>query len=307
MINQLTISIFNATGLPRPAIDSLLAFTSSSNLIFVTETWLLPPYRYPTSWIQHHVYGVQVNSNTRQGSQGISLFVNTSYPFPVHCLPDTSSDSPFHLSCIVASTLIHCVYLPTSLPDEEALSILHSLPLSHPHATMTIFCGDFNARLGSLVGDHRQNARGTMLLLWMQTYGLTLWNAELAHGQPTFLTHNGTSIIDLFFSTNHPANSSLSIREDLSLDSDHKLVHFSFTLDSSLPPSALPSSNPRRLWNFKKLRDPENCKRYCEHFRSASQPFINNLKQLTTLPAPPSTARQSQMDHFADTVNNSHL
>lgn len=152
MSDQLTISIFNAIGLPRPALDSLLAFTPSSDLLFVTETRLLSPYRYYTSWTQHHVYCVLPHPESRKGSRGISLFVNPSCTYHVRCIPDSSDFSPYHLSCIVANTLIHCVYLPPSLPDETALAVLQLLTLYHPNTNRTILCGDFNTRLGSIAG-----------------------------------------------------------------------------------------------------------------------------------------------------------
>ncbi|KAK4513147.1 uncharacterized protein ATC70_012941 [Mucor velutinosus] len=132
-----------------------------SSLIFITETWLLPPLHLPTSWQQFHTYGLPV-PNMRRGQMGISLLVNPDFPYPVTHIP---SVSPYVLSCQVASTLIHCVYLPptASFSDSDALAVLRDLPLHpSPSQTNTIICGDLNARHARLLGDTKTTTRGTL-------------------------------------------------------------------------------------------------------------------------------------------------
>ncbi|KAG0926464.1 hypothetical protein G6F32_013207 [Rhizopus arrhizus] len=228
--------------------DSLL----SSSMIFMTETWLLPPLRYPTDWKQYHTYGQPVEG-TYRGKMGITLLVNPKFPYHVTHFP---SASPYVLSCQVSSFLIHCVYLPPSLNDTEAIEILKSLPTqTHPSQTNTFVCGDFNARHHSLLGDNRTTTRGTLLLEWIMESGLICWNHRLSFGIPTYSSqarreNTGfayTSIIDLFLSYNDLVNPQLQVREDLSMGSDHHPVTLSCVLPTSPPPS---TTHPRLVWNL---------------------------------------------------------
>ncbi|EPB86021.1 hypothetical protein HMPREF1544_07181 [Mucor circinelloides 1006PhL] len=169
----------------RMTINTVTQSLPLSSLIFITETWLLPPLRLPTSWQQFHTYGLPV-PNMRRGQMGISLLVNPDFPYPVTHIP---SVSPYVvLSCQVASTLIHCVYLPptASFSNSDALSVLRDLPLhSSPSQTNTIICGDLNARHARLLGDTKTTTRGTLLYEWLLDTGLYCWNASFAFGEPT--------------------------------------------------------------------------------------------------------------------------
>lgn len=151
--DTLTITIFNATCISKYSVDSILTYAEHSSLLFLVETWLLPPNRLLTNWRQFHTYGEpRADNYTWIGRMGISLLVPPDFTCPVHILPDTNPQfSKYHLSCIVADTLIHCLYLPPSLSTDDAMAIIQSLPLHHPNATNTLCCGDFNARLGSLL------------------------------------------------------------------------------------------------------------------------------------------------------------
>ncbi|KAI9003537.1 hypothetical protein CLU79DRAFT_806803 [Phycomyces nitens] len=177
-MNPVTISLWNANGLAKQTLPSILHYASSSSLLFITETWLLSPHRYSTSWQQYHTYGQSV-PNASRGCMGISLLVNPSFPYPISVLPSTS---PYVLSCIVFDCLIHCLYLPPSLSDIDAIAIVRDLPLSSTSipSSNTILCGDFNSRMGSFIG--------TSLLSWIQETGLTCWNELLAFGLPTFFS-----------------------------------------------------------------------------------------------------------------------
>ncbi|KAG2225960.1 hypothetical protein INT45_006656 [Circinella minor] len=273
--NNITLTIFNTTGLHRQGTNMILPHIPSTHLLFLVETWLLTPNRYYTSWQQYHVYGKRPTPTSKRGHLGISLLINPQCPFYVHFLPNTSSTFPlYHLSCIVANTLIHCVYLPPNdtFTDEMAMAVLDSLPLFYPNTTNTIICGDFNARFGSLTGDRISNARGALIQQWMEGHNIQLWNATLTYGQPTFLRWSGSSIIDLYMSTHPCTNSSMHIH-NLSLDSDHKMIDFSFTPPSeppNTPPQHLPS---RQLWNLNKLKDSNTLQQY-------NTTFMNNMELL---------------------------
>ena len=82
-MTTISISLFNATGLPRQAISLFLKLAESSSVLLITETWLLSPNKYPTSWQQFHTYGQPNQSIKNRGSPGIALLVNPSCPFSV--------------------------------------------------------------------------------------------------------------------------------------------------------------------------------------------------------------------------------
>ncbi|KAG1496196.1 hypothetical protein G6F52_012960 [Rhizopus delemar] len=245
----------------RP-IDDLLRHCQSFSLVFITETWLLPPARLPTSWQQFHIYGSPVAGQYR-GAMGVSTLVSPrcSLPvveFPVNC--------KYALGLQLGRSLrLICLYLPPSLSTAEVQSVLDSLPLTDD----TIICGDLNVRLGRLVGDSRTNMRSSVLRRWCDDHGLNILNKTLAYGIPTYLTCRGhaevSSIVD-YYITNMPLvhSASISVALDLSLGSDHKLISLSFEYSVPVVPSTpFPSAGPvRRLWNLSRLKEPEVQKLY---------------------------------------------
>lgn len=118
-----------------------------------------------------------------------------------------------------------------------ALSSLRSIPLGSD----SILCGDSNARLGDLTGDSIRTPRGTDLVTFCEQQDLQVLNSSLSYGVSTFNTFRRgvvhQSIIDLFI-TNIPSwnikSPSLVIDSDLSLGSDHRLMHLCFEYDTSL-------------------------------------------------------------------------
>jgi hypothetical protein len=145
--------LWNANGLQESTAEDLLRHCQSFSLVFITETWLLPPHRIRTSWTQFNLYGIPV-INSYRGSQGVSALVSARCPmavvqFPVH--------TKYALGLRLGRSLrLICLYLPPSLSNDEVSSVLVSLPLTDD----TIICGDLNARLGALTGDYVANARG---------------------------------------------------------------------------------------------------------------------------------------------------
>ncbi|KAG1148871.1 hypothetical protein G6F37_000549 [Rhizopus arrhizus] len=76
-MSSLRIFLFNATGLPKQAISLILQLSQDSDLLFITETWLLSPNRYLTTWSQYHTYGIPTNSyNSHRGTLGLAVLVN---------------------------------------------------------------------------------------------------------------------------------------------------------------------------------------------------------------------------------------
>ncbi|KAG2220507.1 hypothetical protein INT45_000918 [Circinella minor] len=209
--SDITITLWNANGLTRQEIYPIINLFSDS-IFFFTETWLLPPQRYATDWIQHHTYGLPT-SNNNHGQMGITLLINQKCPYPVYILPPSS---PYILSCQLADLVIHCVYLPSyhTFPDSQAIEFINNISLHHTNSstTNTIICDDFNACNPRLTGDHHSNSRGIAMHNWTTENRLLCWNAELAFDQYIFFDkhQNGRedkSIIDLFFSAHHPTTS----------------------------------------------------------------------------------------------------
>lgn len=121
-----------------------------------------------------------------------------------------------------------------------------------------ILCGDFNARLGRIVGDHDTNSRCNIFLDFISEHGLTIQNIDLAYGQHTLISNTGSSTIDFFITSNDDLVVSpyMEIRDDLHLNSDHKLVFFSFKHD--FDPPKISVSHPRQLWKINKFKPTVN-------------------------------------------------
>ncbi|KAG1458102.1 hypothetical protein G6F56_006469 [Rhizopus delemar] len=176
--NNITMTIWNAGGCGRLDIDQVTKTMPMTDLLFVTETWLLSPLRLISKWNQFHTYALPVD-NTFRGQMGISLLVHPDCPYTVTHFP---SLSPYVLSCQVSNLLIHCVYLPPALSDTDALDIIHFLPLqTHSSQNNTIICGDFNARHKQYLGDSRTSPRGTMLTQELHNPKLIVYN-DLSFG-----------------------------------------------------------------------------------------------------------------------------
>jgi hypothetical protein len=194
----------------------------------VSPLWLTPPMLIPTNWTQYHIYGTKVINDNNRGSGGVAALINPRCPYPVTQLPSPNNHI---LSLKVGALRVYCVYLPPSLHLDQVFDILNSTPL----LPGTIICGDFNARLGELLGDSKTNPRGLRLLPWLSDRQLSVLNGSLAYGIPTFSAFRQgvevSSIIDLFITNMGPSSLSaslLNVECDLSLGSDHRLMTLSF-------------------------------------------------------------------------------
>ncbi|KAI9487357.1 MAG: hypothetical protein EXX96DRAFT_647037 [Benjaminiella poitrasii] len=92
--------------------------------------------------------------------------------------------------------------------------------------TQTIISGDFNAQMGAFTGDHDRNSQGILMELW------------------------GSSIVVFFLTTNGHYALSLTIDENFSFDSDHKMMDLDFQLYA--PPNSILENRPL-LWYLCKL------------------------------------------------------
>ncbi|RCH89806.1 hypothetical protein CU098_006659 [Rhizopus stolonifer] len=211
---------------------------------------------------------------------GITLLVNPDCPFSVTHLPSTSL---YSLSCQVSHFLIHCLYLPPSLSDEECIQVLNDLPLSsNSSQTNTIFCGDFNARHRQILGDSLTSPRGHRVFDWANNLGLTCWNEQLAKGVPTYYTQHGNqikkSIIDLFFSlTDELINPRMEVIQNSHMGSTHFPV--SLSLLCAQTPIGQPN-HPRLLWKLAKLQELPVRQLYQDLFAIKASPLLADLRDL---------------------------
>jgi hypothetical protein len=125
---------------------------------------------------------------------------------------------------------------------EKFHSILDSIPLL-PDTTL---CAEFNARLGHITGDTDTNSRA--LTSFIEDRQLHLWQTPAIHGIPTFCTFREErvhqSIVDLFLSNFQADVTEMTVRTDLSLSSDHRLITASAKLPD--PPVDAPRPPGRR-------------------------------------------------------------
>lgn len=305
-----TISLWNANGLRLTTIQDSLSYVRSSHILFITETWLTPPMLLPTNWSQFHLYGTKI-AKANRGKGGIVALVNPSCPLQVTLLPSPNAHT---LSIKIGVLRVHCVYLPPSFKNDQVLEALESIP----RGPNTIICGDFNARLGEYLGDYKVNPRGRLFLPWVLDRQMSILNASLALGVPTFHGFRKgkevSSVIDLFV-TNLDASSMLGsyihVESELSLGSDHRLATLSFELDSRIFGSGALGSGAngvgtgvvsggvgdangagagvsvRRLWNLSRLGDQACLDKYRSTFGSLVAPLQDTITALVN--APPDT------------------
>ncbi|KAG2192558.1 hypothetical protein INT47_012782 [Mucor saturninus] len=176
IITTFNLTIWNANGINPQLLPSSLALLPDTDILILTETWLQPspPSKasYPLpNWTQHHLYG-QFDPQ-HQCHQGISILIPKSVATYITVLP-VLQHQQHSISFKINQYLVHCLYLPTSISDDNAINTLTSLP-THPETTHNIFCGDFNAR-STAFSDSRTTTRGTRLLQWMHHFDVICLN-----------------------------------------------------------------------------------------------------------------------------------
>ncbi|OAD65301.1 hypothetical protein PHYBLDRAFT_176220 [Phycomyces blakesleeanus NRRL 1555(-)] len=286
--------LWNANGLQPHAIYDVLQHCHSLHMLFITETWFLPPSRLPTSWSQIHLYGSPVAGNYR-GFMGVSVLISPSCPYPVTQIPMSSN---YALAVKIGLLRIVCLYLLPTMSTHYALAVLSSIPLTND----TIICGDLNSRLGSLTGDYATNSRGLAPCQWLEERALTVVNGQLSLYTPTFISFHQNmeinSIIDLFITNMSLKNATLNIHTNLSLNSDHCLLSLSFTYAINSTSHAPPPS--RKTWNLSRLQEPDVLKLYAHTFVTNSANLKSTLQ--STLEHSPSS--RPPIDTLTDELNS---
>lgn len=300
--HNITIGLWNANGLQTTTVADVLSHCRSFSILIITETWILPPTTLLTDWTQFHTYGTPVRG-TYRGSKGIVALVNPNCPLPVtHLL----SQNPYTLSLQFGPLRLACFYLPPSLSTSQAMAVLDSIPLHRD----TLLCGDFNARFHQLLGDSDCNPRGTNIKTWLEDRALTILNASLAYGIPTFQrmmneqTHH--SIIDLFITNNIDTlqDPTMTIYSDLTLGSDHCLLSLNCTLDTDPDAPILDDAVPKRkTWQLSKLQEEEPSTLYQSAFFTNALPLYNDLQYaIDYLNDCPSSCSKPDFDYLYNTL-----
>lgn len=116
----------------------------------------------------------------------------------------------------------------------------------------------------------------------------------MAYGRLTLNTHNGSGISGYFMSTTNLHSPQLIIKDDLSMESNHKFMTLSFQM-------ALPSVSelypPRLLWNLDKLKEPNTVSCY-------KSVLIEQSKILLYVSAPTFPDRSSASTHIEEINQN---
>lgn len=124
-MSTISISLFNAIGLPKQAISLALKIALTSSILLITEFWPLSPNSYPTSWKQFYTYGQLIHSFNNRGSFGIALLINPSNPSPFQHIPHNEPLlAKYTLLFIFSKLLVYCLYLPPSLFHTDMSAIL---------------------------------------------------------------------------------------------------------------------------------------------------------------------------------------
>ncbi|CEG84184.1 hypothetical protein RMATCC62417_18027 [Rhizopus microsporus] len=134
--------------------------------------------------------------------------------------------------------------------------------------------------MGKYSGDTRENHKGRLIHNWIQSNELINWNQWIAYGVPTSYSYSGHSIVDYFLSTINLTSPTLTVRDDLSLESTHKRLTFTFQMPSFTPNNIDPVSDSRKLRNIKKLRKEKTREAYQQVFKGHLNLILPPLSSL---------------------------
>ncbi|KAI8071362.1 Endonuclease/exonuclease/phosphatase [Gongronella butleri] len=279
MRERVKIAFLNSLGL---ALDPLLSHCTRQkiDILILTESYRSSG-TLPTDWHQHHLFA-RPNPSTNGQIPGVSILWRRDLPFHVHPLPP---HAPHALSVRAGPHTITGVYYPPSLPNTAFREAIEKLP----NDPFSITLGDWNVRLGPLVGDTRTNARASIMTEWMANRGLHVWNASLAHGKHTFFRRDHKSVIDFAVSREQDCPApALEVDDEQLFAADHYLCIFSFLPTQAIPRVPLPNA-PRRLWQLDRLDDEDVLAQYVDTFAANLDPFLEDA----------SATRQLQDRHAA--------
>jgi hypothetical protein len=185
--------------------DAAVAFATSADLdaVVLYETWFRQSGVYPPRhalWSRLDVVSAQTNARARRGKGGISILFRQALNLSL------LRSCPFSRWCLwqTAEALIAGVYIEPSvdlsLYERSLLELAAVIKATNAELGLpTIIVGDFNARLGDVVGDHANNTRKEATMAFVAAGELMLLNTKLARspGRWTWTAGEARSIPDL--------------------------------------------------------------------------------------------------------------
>lgn len=293
-IEDLTLRIvsWNASGLSGK-LEELLEVMIHDRIAIalIQETWLLDNRTiHPTMTLScSEVSPAQKITRAHYG-MGIVIhpyFINSSTPNSLYLVDsvDTSNNpgSPSYIQITLLNSIkISCVYLSPLKSTEDCLQQLSELAGSDEETRLGkvdgsphYIIGDFNMRLGSLVGDHDSNARGKAIHSYMNSIGFHLLLPD--NSGVTFSNDLGASVIDFCYTNTFHEESRICIKDMDSLGSDHFPLQLSIPLDSAT--SRLTVLKRDKRWRLKELRKPETQIRYKQCVQELMTPLQEQFGQ----------------------------
>lgn len=144
-MNNLRISFFNSQGCSTEKFSILLAgFPDEYDILIIAETWNCDEMvrRTHPFWLCSSIPRYQARTHN---SGGLMVLVSPT----IRPLISSTSSSQHHISFKIQNHSFAAVYLPPSLSSHSFSSILQGIMNSECH----LLFGDFNVRLGHMVGD----------------------------------------------------------------------------------------------------------------------------------------------------------
>ena len=263
------IGFFNCRGLSgkdRMILDFM--WEKKLDLFFIIETWLrpgqLPPIRGNISFSLTQPY-----TRGQRSKGGILCITNAETKDMIHTVHEDPDRNFMILS--VQETYLAVGYFPPSASHQSLTSFLDQAVASAVNKDLVIL-GDFNARLGSLTGDHSSNRRGTILTNYLNAN--LLFAARPTSGKYTTFNSEGQGITDIVLS-NGPPIQDLTVYEQESLGgSDHRPLCFNIELSDALPDKHF------SRWNVRKLSRLCDLERYSNLLKDTRPSLLEKLTHL---------------------------
>lgn len=209
------VGAWNVESLSEDKQEAAIATAAEIGLdaIVLYETWLRPnrgPHQ-PRHALWHRLDLIcrDLHPHAPRGKGGISLLVLQAARATLyrHC--------PRYHWAIWTTTrsTVAGVYIPPSVPLDEFVRVLDDLAtaleavfMNRPRSLIVV--GDFNARLGALVGDHQTNARSSAMRAFITRTRLELLNSRLLRSDRRFTWRCpiGRSVVDLALTRDAPCS-----------------------------------------------------------------------------------------------------
>ena len=266
---MLVLAQANINGLMGKEVPiSMYIEEKNIDIMFLCETWLTSTSNPRLS----NIFSVNSFERTgrivggRRGQRGLICLVKQSIKNQVREV--YNSQNGLYTIIQLVNQYIASVYLPPSMPDEMLSAILDDI--LHRTRGQCIIMGDFNARVGDLVGDITFNVRGRRLMTYLEDSELEILIPE----NPCFTSRSrsGGGVPDLVLST--VSNGLLFVDQDECFGgSDHAPLRL------CLPTNIIKDIVYAR-WDIAKFKDANILLEY-QNFLETTVGVFNNIEKLS--------------------------